>query len=266
MKSVGPLISPEVPSATPDAGVCSGVSRRANASAVARSHWSARAGIGSSRRRSASIGWRPSAAGSPSSWIRSRVGSSSSSQRAGRSIRVTPCRPSGGMTWLPGGRVPPSITSRMCGVAGRSSAPKRGRSPRSGGSRAARSASDVETIRIGPTASDWRWLRPCGSHLTQSQWARFCSDDRTATTRCSGEWKVAAEQSIDRASERAGSSAPQISTRSKARRSTEAGRSGWRRCTTRRRCSAEAAAGSTWSMGALSGGTSSRDSGCAQRP
>ena len=52
---------------------------------------------------------------------------------------------------------PPSMTSRMCGVAGRSSAPNRGRSPRSGGSSAARSASDVDTIRIGPTASDcWR--------------------------------------------------------------------------------------------------------------
>ena len=35
---------------------------------------------------------------------------------AGRSSRVTPCRPSGGTMWLPGGRWPPSMTSRMCGV------------------------------------------------------------------------------------------------------------------------------------------------------
>ncbi len=60
------------------------------------------------------------------------LASSSSSQRAGRSSRVTPCRPSGGTTWLPGGSSPPSITSSRCGVAGRSSAPNRGRSPRSG--------------------------------------------------------------------------------------------------------------------------------------
>ena len=75
--------------------------------------------------------------------------------------------------------------------------------------------------------------------------------------RCSGDWNAAAEQIIDRASDRAGSSSPHTSTRSKARRSIEAGRSGCSRCTTRSRCSAEAAAGSTSSMGALSGGTSS---------
>ena len=45
------------------------------------------------------------------------------------------------------------MTSRMCGVAARSSAPKRGRSLRSGGSRLPRSSSEVETSRIGPTAS-----------------------------------------------------------------------------------------------------------------
>ena len=71
---------------------------------------------------------------------------------------------------------------------------------------------------------------------------------------------------IERASARAGSSGPQISTRSKARRSIEAGRSGWMRCTTSSRCSAEAAAGSTWSIGALSGGTSSSESGWAHTP
>ena len=46
----------------------------------------------------------------------------------------------------------------------------------------------------------------------------------------------------------------------------EAGRLGWSRCTTSRRWSADAAAGSTWSTGALSGGTSSSDSGCEHRP
>ena len=58
---------------------------------------------------------------------------------------------------------------------GRSSAPNRGRSLRSGGSRVASSSSEVETIRIGPTASDCWALWPCGSHFTQSQWVRFCS-------------------------------------------------------------------------------------------
>ena len=184
---------------------------------------------------------------------------------AGR-CRVTPCRPSGGTTWLPGGSSPPSITSSRCGVAGRSSAPNRGRSARSAGSSPARSASEVDTIRIGPTASDCRALWACGSHFTQSQCARFCSELSTATTRCSGAWKAVAEQISDRASERAGSSGPHTSTRSKARRSIEAGRSGWSRWTTSSRCSADAAAGSTWSIGVLSGGTSSSASGCAHTP
>ena len=151
-------------------------------------------------------------------------------------------------------------------MAGRSSAPNRGRSLRSAGSSAASSSSEVDTIRRAPTASDCWALWPCGSHLTQSQWARFCSEASTATTRCSGEWNAVAEQIIARARERAGSSGPQTSTRSKARRSTDAGRSGCSRCTTSSRCSAEAAAGSTWSMGALSGGTSSSESGWWQTP
>ena len=58
-----------------------------------------------------------------------------------------------------------------------------------------------------------------------------------------------AEQIIARAAERASSASPQSSIRSKARRSMDAGRLGWRRCTTRSRCSADAAAGSTWSTG-----------------
>ena len=128
------------------------------------------------------------------------MGSSSSSQRAGRSSTVTPCTPSGGMTWLPGGSSAPSTTSRMCGTGARSSAPKRGRSARSAGSSAARSLSEVETIRIGPTASDCWALWPCGSHLTQSQWARVWSVASTATTRWSGEWNAVAEQTIARAS------------------------------------------------------------------
>ena len=101
-------------------------------------------------------GKRPSSGGlrRASNSSRRQDASSSSSQRAGRSSTVTPCRPSGGTTWLPGGRKPPSTTNRRCGVAGRSSAPKRGRSLRSGGSSAARSLSEVDTIRIGPTASD----------------------------------------------------------------------------------------------------------------
>ena len=137
-------------SAAPVDTVCSGASRRAKASAVARSHWSASAWTGSSRSRSARIGCLPSSGGSAANWSRSRLASSSSSQRVGRSRTVTPCRPSGGMTWLPGGSWAPSVTNRMCGDGGRSSAPNRGRSLRSGGSRVAISARDVLTIRIGP--------------------------------------------------------------------------------------------------------------------
>ena len=265
MKSLGPVISP-LGSASPDATVWSGVSRRASASAVARSHWSPVALTASSRSRSASTGTRPRTGGAPVSSSRSRLESSSSSQRVGRSSTVTPCRPSGGTTWLPGGSVAPSVTSRMCGVAARSSAPNRGRSPRSGGSSAARPSSEVVTIRFGPTASLSWPLRLWGSHFSQSQWMRFRSVASTATTRCSGAWKAAAEQSRARASERAGSSSPQTSIRSNARRSMLAGRSGCSRWTTSSRWSAEAAAGSTWSTGALCGGTSSVDSGWVHVP
>ncbi len=279
MKSDGPRSSPGLASAGPTtATLCSGVSRRAKASAVATSHWSPLARIGSSRSRSACSGTMRSAPSTPSdaSAAPSTGPDSSSSRRldwlsisdhrTGRSSTVTPCRPSGGITWLPGGSSTPSVTSRMCGLGGRSSAPNRGRSARSGGSSAARSLSDVDTIRIGPTASVSSWLWPCGSHFSQSQSARWASEHSTATARCSGDWKAVAEQSSARASERACCSSPHTSIRSKARRSTEAGRSGWSRCTTSSRCSADAAAGSTWSIGALSGGTSSRASGCAHTP
>ena len=47
--------------------------------------------------------------GSPSNCSRSRVASSSSSQRTGRSRTVTPCTPSGGTMWLPGGSSAPSM-------------------------------------------------------------------------------------------------------------------------------------------------------------
>ncbi len=276
MKSSGPVISADPASSARPETVCSGVSRRAKASAVARSHWSPSARTGSSRTRSAWIATlsgqpavRAAAVGSTSgssSSRRRREASSSWSHRLGRSSRVTPCRPSGGMTWLPGGRWPPSMTSRMCGVAGRSSAPKRGRSLRSGGSSAGRSASEVVTIRLGPTASLCSALWACGSHLTQSQWARFCSEQSTATISWLGEWKAAAEQTIARARDRACSSGPQTSMPSNARRSMLAGRLGWIRCTTRSRCRADAAAGSTWSIGVLSGGTRSTDRGWAHRP
>ena len=124
----------------------------------------------------------------------------------------------------------------------------------------------VVTIRIGPTASI-RWpLWLCGNHLSQSQWAKFCDEQSTATMRCSGLWKAVAEQIMARAADLAGSSGPQISIRSKARRSIEAGRFGCSRWTTSNLCSADAAAGSTWSTGALSGGTSSSESGWAQSP
>ena len=268
MKSVLPESSSGAASSgTPEPAVtvCSAVRRRANASAVARSHWSPRARTGSSRTRTASRATVPREAGvgppegsatASRSASRSRVGSSRSSQRAGRSTTVTPCNPSGGTTWLPGGRSPPSSSSRTCGTAGRSSAPKRGRSVRSGGSRSASSSREVATIRRGPTASVTRAEWACGSHFTQSQCASWRSPASTATTSCSEEWKAVAEHTTARARPRADVSEPHTSIRSKARRSSEAGRSGWLRCTTSSRCRADAAAGSTWSMGALSGGTS----------
>ena len=274
MKSVLPESSSGAASSgTPEPAVtvCSAVSRRANASAVARSHWSPRARTGCSRTRTASratvpraraspvasgVGAPATAAGSSRIASRSRVASSSSSQRDGRSTTVTPCSPSGGTTWLPGGRSAPSSSSRTWGTAGRSSAPKRGRSARSGGSRSASSSREVATIRRGPTASVTRAEWACGSHFTQSQCASWRSPASTATTSCSGEWKAVAEHTRARARPRADVSEPHTSIRSKARRSSEAGRSGWLRCTTSSRCRADAAAGSTWSMGALSGGTS----------
>ena len=90
--------------------------------------------------------------------------------------------------------------------------------------------------------------------------------ERTATARCPGDWNAAAEQITARASDRASSSGPQISMRSNARRSTAAGRFGCTRWTARNRCRADAAAGSTWSIGAESGGTSSSESGWLHSP
>ena len=233
-------------------GRCSGASRRANASAVARSHWSASALIGSSRSRSARhralaalVGRRRrtgAAAGSESS---------SSSQRLGRSSRVTPCRPSGGTTWLPGGRSPPSITSRMCGVAAPLVGAEAGPVAEVGRAAASpRSSSEVDTIRIGPTASDSLGALgvreplhpvPVGEVLLGAEHR----DDEVLGGVEGG------RRADHRPGQRAGrsSASPQTSIRSKARRSIDAGRSGWSRCTTSSRCSAEAAAGSTWSIG-----------------
>ena len=228
------------------ARTCSGASRRARASAVARSHWSADARTSGSCRRSARIGGRPSAGATRSSRrSRSRAPSSSSSHRSGSSSTVTPYRPSRHGT-RPGGSVPPSTTNRRWGSGGRSEAS---------------SARSVETIRRGPTASE-RWPeRAWGSHFTQSHSDSVSSEASTAIARCPGDWNIAAEQIIDRVSERAASAAPQISIRSKARRSTVAGRSGWTRCTASSRCSAAAAAGSTRSTAAEPGATRSSVSG-----
>ena len=62
--------------------VFSGAIRRAKASAVARSHWSMRALTGSSRTRTPSTGSLSSSGRPSANWSRSRVESSSSSQRA----------------------------------------------------------------------------------------------------------------------------------------------------------------------------------------
>ncbi len=70
------------------------------------------------------------------------------------------------------------------------------RSGRAGAARPARPATSTPSAS-GPTASDCWALWACGSHFTQSQCARFCSEESTATTRCSGEWKAVAEQISD---------------------------------------------------------------------
>ncbi len=193
---------------------------------------------------------------------RSVVPESSSPHCSGRSRTVTPRTPSGVTTGLPGGTCPPSTTSRTCGSAPRSLGPKRGRSTISWGRSGRRSCTDSPTSRTGPTASCSRGLRACGSHLSHSHSARASRETRAATTRSSGACCIAAWRTSERASERAGSASPVTSTCGHARSAAEAGRPGWTRWVERRRCSADAATGSSWASGGVSGGSSSRQSGC----
>ena len=85
-------------------------------------------------------------------------------------------------------------------------------------------------------------------------------------TRSSGGCCIAADRTSERARARAGSASPVTSTCAKARRATDAGRPGWTWWVERRRCRAEAATGSSWASGAVSGGSRVRHSGWAVVP
>ena len=121
MKSVGPLISPGVP-VVDRPGHRDAVQRGEPAGERLGGGGVALVGLGADRLLAQPQGLDARRArrrrAPPCSCSRSRVASSSSSQRVGRSSTVTPCSPSGGTTWLPGGSSTPSMTSRMCGVAG----------------------------------------------------------------------------------------------------------------------------------------------------
>ena len=143
------------------------------------------------------------------------------------------------------------MTSRMCGVGGRSSAPNRGRSLRSGGSSAAEvvERGGDQPRRADRVASRWA-LWACGSHLTQSQWVRLLlgAEHRDDEVVGGVEGRGRADH---RAGQPSGPSSSGRTARSGRRRAgrCDAGRLGCSRCTTRSRCSADAAAGSTWSIG-----------------
>ena len=254
-------------SRTGPSSLCSGASRRANASALATSSWSPAAREAASRTRSAVTAACPSGSSAGSMFSRSRVGSSSSSQRSGRSSTVTPCTPSSGIRWLPGGRRPPSTrTSDVRGrgpLVGAEARPvrevggqHRGQVVERGGDHPA----GAEGVAVLGALRVRQPLEPVP--LRQRRRRRRARP----TTRSSGEWKAATEQTIARARARACAASPVISTRPNARRSSAAGRFGCTRCTTSSRCSAEAATGSSCSIGAVSGGTSSSASGCEVRP
>lgn len=247
-RSVGPRVWSE--DGAVDQGARRAVRRRANASAVARSHWSTFAGTASSRGRTTSAAAR-SPAPSPST-RRTWPASVRSPGRADSTTTVAPSEPPTDRTGSCSATLAPSTTSRRCGARGPS------------GSRAARSSSELATMRRGPSASVDRVLRTCGSHFTQSHCEG--SSASTATIRCSGAWPDVAAQTRDRAAARACSWLPQISTRSTALRSRAAGRSGCSRCATRSRCSADAQAGSGSSAAESSGPSSSTDSGWRRTP
>ena len=218
-----------------------------------------RSGIGASLRARASAvarSQRSAATAGSSSTSRRALRCPSSTGRRRRSSTVTPRVAPGGTTLSSGGSTPPSTTRSRWGDG----------SARSPASSAARSATSPATIRRGPTASERQPECAWGSHFTQSHQGRRSGAASTATARSAGAWNVAAAHTMARATDRVPSSAPQISTRSWARRSTVAGSSDTTRCTASSRCSADAAAGSTRSTGGESATTRSSRSGWSRTP
>ena len=203
--------------------VCSGASRRANASARGQVALVGRP-PGSPRAAAAPVIGRPAVgpAARPRTAAAAGSASSSSSQRSGQVEHGDAVQAVGGMTWLPGGSDAAVDDEQDVRGRGRSSAPKRGRSR--GPAAAARPG---RRARWRPSGSGRRRRClgaqcACGSHLTQSQSGEASrSEASTATTRCSGEWKAAA-RADHRPGQGAGlpSSAPQTSIRSNARRSS----------------------------------------------
>ena len=230
MRSDGPVISPALAgsASTPAVTTCSGASRRASASAVARSHWSAAAGTGVSRSRSALIG--------RSAVVGSRRRPRSSKPQPAAVLQLVPPRSAGRARSCraPVGR-DHVVARRQHGavddeqdvrVGRRSSAPNRAaRRGRAAAARRARPGWWRPSGADRPRRSPDRRGRGAATSPSPSGPATS-SDASTATARCSGDWNVAAEQIIARASARAPSSGPHTSIRPKARRSTAAGRFG----------------------------------------
>ena len=271
MKSDGPVISPALARSASTTAVtrCSGARRRARASAVARSHWSA------------SRGHRGLA----------------QSQRADRQSAVTGLgadleeqpQPTAVLQLVPAGRqVEHGHAVQTVGqdhLVARKAARRR-RRPRGHGGRAVARQHRIGAARpdragaAQPARPGW-WRQGDAARRRRSPDRRVrggatspsptgpatLPSARTATARFPGDWNAAAEQITARASDRASSSGPQISMRSNARRSTAAGRFGCTRWTARSRCRADAAAGSTWSIGARVRGAPApaRVAGCTRR-
>ena len=268
MKSgVGEVISPAAPLDASALTVLSGASRRAKASAVARSHWSTSALIGSSRTRIASIGSLPAAGGPSASCSRSRVASSSSSHRDGQ-VEQGDAVQAVGRHDVVAGRQVPAVGDQQ---------DVRGRRPLVG-------------AEPGPVAEVGRQqggevVERGGDHPHRAdrvELARALGVGQPLDPVPVGEVLLASEHRDDEvlggveggggADHRPGRGAGLGPRRRRPRPGRRragrcvAGRLGCSRCTTSSRCRADAAAGSTWSMGALSGGTSSVDSGWEHRP
>ena len=207
MKSVGPVISP-LGSASPAETVCSGVSRRANASAVARSHWSPIALTASSRSRSASTGTRPRAGGAPVLELEPQPAGVLELVPPGRQVEHGDAVQAVGRYDVVARRQRRAVddeqdVGRRRALVGAEPRPvaEVGRQQR---------GEVVERGRHHPLRADRVGLAgrsACGAATSASPSGPGSrSVASTATTRCSGAWNAADEQIIARARDRAGSS------------------------------------------------------------